>query len=171
LFSILLIGSFQFALSETLLHEASHYNLFPRRSWNDWAEIAVALPFFRTCRQFREEHKSHHVTLGQEDDPLILDYDAHGLFRPNINITWIWLFKPVLGYAGFYYCSVLLRPWTEGWKIVAFCAAVFPLVVYLGAIKLLLLYWLIPFYWCASAFYTGLRSPIITGLAQAFVPT
>jgi fatty acid desaturase len=136
-----------------LLHEASHYSLFPRRSWNNLAEIAIGLPFYRTCQQFRQEHKVHHASLGKCSDPLTSDYEAHGLFNPNVNITWIWFFKPVLGYAGYYYCRALsLRPWAEGRKIVAFWVIVFSLLVYVGALKFLFLYWLVPFYWCCMSF-------------------
>src|SRR5438105_3828027 len=50
------IGLFQFALGEAMLHEGSHYNLFPSRRWNLRLEALYALPFFRTVAQFQAEH-------------------------------------------------------------------------------------------------------------------
>ena len=66
------------------------------------------------------------------------------LLGPEVNIAWIWFFKPVLGYAGCYYGgSASIRPWREGRRIVAFWGVVLlPAVVYIGALKLLVLYWL-----------------------------
>jgi fatty acid desaturase len=40
------IGLFQFSIGEVLAHEASHYNLFRNRRWNNWAEWLCTLPFF-----------------------------------------------------------------------------------------------------------------------------
>ncbi|ATB40900.1 fatty acid desaturase [Cystobacter fuscus] len=166
-----LIGAFQFALSEALLHEASHYNLFRKRSWNDRLEFLYGLPFFCTVAQMRAEHLVHHRRLGMPEDQLVADYRALGLDRPGVNMFWIWFVRPVLGFAGAYYCGVLsLRPWKEGRKIVAFWAVVLLICAALGVLHLLVLYWLIPFFWsCQSYLYwseitdhyrtrTGIRS-------------
>lgn len=171
--AVWLIGSFQFALAEALLHEASHYNLFRQRSWNDRAEIFCGLPFFCTMEQMRREHMVHHTRLGQPEDHNQGDYQAMGLFRPRVNLFWIWFLRPVLGYAGFYYVrSLSLRPWQEGRKLVAFWAVALAVFAAFGVLHLLLLYWLIPFGWaCMSFLYwseitdhyrtvTGIRSNV-----------
>ena len=48
--SVWAIGCFQFAIGEALLHEASHYNLFGRRRWNDDLEFLalIILPTLNT---------------------------------------------------------------------------------------------------------------------------
>ncbi|MDZ5649363.1 fatty acid desaturase family protein [Nitrospirillum sp. BR 11828] len=153
LIAVWLIGAFQFALTEALLHEASHYNLFPQKKWNDRAEILLGLPFFRTVKQFRIEHRLHHAKLGQPDDPIIVDYKAHGLLNGPINLTWIWFIKPFIGYAGYYYCRALsLSPRKEGLKILTFWTIVLFIVFEVGIFKLILLYWIIPFFWCCMSF-------------------
>ena len=153
LVTVWLIGCLQFSLTEALLHEASHYNLFPKKSWNDLAEIAIGLPFFHTVDQFREEHKIHHSNLGGLADPLLSDYKNHGLFNPKVNITWIWFLKPILGYAGLYYCHTLsIYPWREGKKIIAFWVVWIIFIIYSGNFQIFLLYWIIPFFWCYMSF-------------------
>lgn len=155
LVSVWVIGSFQFALSEALLHEASHYNLFRTRAWNDRLEILYGLPFFLTVTSFREEHRIHHSRLGQTEDHLVGDYEAFGLYKPNVNIFWIWFIKPVLGFAGFYYSkSRGPRIWKEERAVVAFWAVVLVGCTALGIPHLLVLYWFIPFFWsCRSYLY------------------
>lgn len=148
-----LIGSFQFALAEGMLHEASHYNVLPDRFANDRTEILCGLPFFRTVEQLRSEHVIHHARLGKPEDHILGDYEALGLFREKVNVVWIWLIRPILGYAGWYYCGALrLRPLREGWKIVAFWTCALTACIVLGVVKFLVLYWLVPFYWCCMSF-------------------
>ena len=166
-----LIGSFQFALSESLLHEASHYNLFRTRSWNDRLDFLYGLPFFRTAAQLRREHIVHHRYLGQPQDQLLADYEALGLYRSGLNLAWMWFFRPVLGYAGMYYASALtLRPWKCGLRIAAFWLIVLGSLLYLHRLSGLFWYWLVPLWWgCYSQLYwseitdhyrtrTGIRS-------------
>ncbi|HYR08284.1 MAG TPA: fatty acid desaturase [Longimicrobium sp.] len=151
--AVWLIGSFQFALSEALMHEASHYNLFRTRALNDRMEFLFGLPFFRTVDQLRREHVVHHRRLGTPEDQLVADYEAMGLLRPDVNVFWIWFIRPILGYAGLYYVRALLAgPWKGGRPIVVFWAVVLPVCYALGALDLLVLYWLIPFGWACSSF-------------------
>ncbi|HEY6348966.1 MAG TPA: fatty acid desaturase [Candidatus Angelobacter sp.] len=169
--SVWLIGSFQFALSEALLHEAIHYNLLKNRKWNDWLDVVYALPFFRTVSQMRAEHGVHHSRLGQPGDHLVDDYEAFGLNRPHVNVFWIWFVKPLLGYAGYYYIGTWsLKPWKSGVRILLFWAMVISLFAWLHQLPFLLLYWFVPFLWsCYSQLYwseitdhfrapTGIRS-------------
>lgn len=171
LISIWLIGSFQFALSEALLHEASHYNLFKTRKLNDWLEFFYGLPCLRTVEQLRLEHTVHHQFLGQPEDHIFGDYEAFGLYRSNLNLRWVWFIRPVLGYAGYYYARTLtLKPWRSGLKIGLFWTVVLPVFIYFDWLHLLVLYWLIPLFWsCYSHLYwseitdhfrtrTGIRS-------------
>ena len=153
LVTVWLIGCLQFSLTEALLHEASHYNLFQKNHGTTWRRSPSELPFFRTVDQFREEHKIHHSNLGGPVDPLLSDYKSHGLFNPKINITWIWFLKPILGYAGLYYCRTLsIYPWREGKKIIVFWIVSIIFVIYSGNFETFLLYWIIPFFWCCMSF-------------------
>ncbi|MGA7315908.1 MAG: fatty acid desaturase [Silvibacterium sp.] len=166
-----LIGTFQFALSESLLHEASHWNLFQTRRWNDSLDFLFGLPFFRTTEQLRLEHKIHHRFLGEPQDALHLDYEKMGLYRPNVNLVWVWFCRPLLGYAGVHYALALtLKPIKDGMKIIVFWIAVLSLCAYLHWLRELALYWLVPLLWsCYSNLYwseitdhyrasTGIRS-------------
>ncbi len=149
-----LIGAFQFAIGECLLHEASHYNLFRTRSWNDRLEFLYALPFFMTLSQFREEHLAHHRDVGTSQDELLADYRLLGLDRPDANMFWIWFVKPLTGFAGYFYLTKLsLRPfWTCGLKLTAFWGAVLAAAAHFGALRVVALYWLVPLWWCHTSF-------------------
>ncbi|MDT5062240.1 MAG: hypothetical protein QOH63_2699 [Acidobacteriota bacterium] len=144
--SVWVIGYFQFAIGEALLHEASHYNLFRKKQWNNNLEFLYALPFFLTISQFRSAHLKHHIRLGSEQDHIVKDYRQFGFFKPTKNIFWLWFVKPVIGYAGYYYvssCSLLPR--RSGIKIVVFWILAVFAFWYFGSLQYLLLYWIIPY--------------------------
>ena len=147
------IGLFQFALGEAMLHEASHYNLFPSKRWNLWLEALYGLPFFRTVSQFQAEHNLHHRRLGSAEDHLNDDYYAWGITRPPQKWFWLWFLKPATGYAGWFYLgSLSLRPWRSGVRVAAFWTAVAAAFWATGSLRLLVLYWLVPFFWCFASF-------------------
>lgn len=151
--AVVLIGAFQFALGEALIHEASHYHLFRTRSWNDRFEFLYALPFFMTVAQFREEHLAHHRDVGTPDDGLLADYRLAGLFRPRLNAFWVWFLKPLTGFpARLYLTKLSLKPRRCGLKIVGFWALVTGLAARFGGLKLLALYWLVPLWTAHTAF-------------------
>lgn len=146
------IGVFQFALGESMLHEASHYNLFRSRRLNLWLEPLYGLPFLRTVEQFQKEHNVHHRKLGSPEDHIQADYYQFGVTRPPQKWFWLWFLKPVTGYAGWYQLrTTSLRPWTSGVRIVGFWAAVVAAFWAAGALELLVLYWLVPLFWCFSS--------------------
>ena len=165
--SVWLIGCFQFALGECLLHEATHYHLFRTRSWNDRFEFLYSLPFFMTLAQFRDEHLAHHRDAGTPQDNLLIDYRLLNLYRPNLNMFWIWFVKPFVGFAAYFYLTKLsLRPWRCGLKLIIFWTLVLSLSIYLGAVHVLVLYWLVPvwtghvtyLYWSEIQDHFGTRS-------------
>ncbi|MBI3563756.1 MAG: fatty acid desaturase [Elusimicrobia bacterium] len=144
-----LIGAFQFAIGEALLHEASHFHLFRTRAWNDRFEALYALPFLMTLSQFRDEHLAHHRDAGTPRDGLLADYRLIGLFEPNPDMFWLWFVKPVTGFAGYFYLTKLsLKPFRCGAKLVAFWTAVAAAAWALGGLRLLALYWVVPLFWC-----------------------
>jgi fatty acid desaturase len=150
-----LIGTFQFALSESLLHEAAHYNLFKVRRWNDALDLFYGLPLFYTTQQFRLEHMIHHRFLGKPEDNLLADYEAMGLFHPGINLFWIWFCRPLLGYAGYHYAlAFTLKPLRSGIRMIAFWGIVLGVFACLHQLEVLVLYWFIPLLWsCYSQLY------------------
>lgn len=146
------IGLVQFVIGETLLHEASHWNLFKSRKLNDRLDFLYALPFFTTITTYRREHLAHHRELNKGDDHLQVDYDEWGLNTSKRGIFWLWWVKPSLGHSGWHTIkSVVLdnnaREWT---KILAFWTPVISLAAWAGALDLLLVYWFVPFLWCQS---------------------
>jgi len=154
--SVWLIGGFQFAIGESLLHEAVHHNLFRQKKLNYRLEFLYALPFFRTVRQFRNEHIVHHNSLGRKEDQLVEDYQQLGLYKNNINFFYTWFIKPVLGFAAYYYVrTISLRPFgKEGWKILVFWIAVLAVFLATGKMLWLLKFWIIPLWWsCYSYLY------------------
>ena len=81
--SVWIIGSFQYAIGESLLHEASHYNLFKTKKLNDHLEWIYAIPFFVDLTQYRFWHTRHHFKMNTEEDHLVHDYEIHGLNNPK----------------------------------------------------------------------------------------
>ena len=75
LISVWAIGSFQYAIGESLFHEASHYNLFKTKKINDYLEWIYAVPFFVDMTQYRKEHLDHHHKSGTELDHIVRDYN------------------------------------------------------------------------------------------------
>jgi fatty acid desaturase len=66
--AVIFIGARQHALL-ILGHEASHFTLFKRKSWNDWvADLALYWPMFLSVSVFRYFHRDHHRFLGTEKD-------------------------------------------------------------------------------------------------------
>lgn len=147
------IGAFQFAIGESLIHEASHWHLFRTRSWNDRFEALYALPFFMTLAQFREEHLAHHRDVGTAQDNLLADYRWIGLLEKDPDMFWNWFVKPVTGFAGVFYLTKLsLRPWRDGAKLAAYWGAVAAAAWATGGLRLVALYWLVPMFWCHASY-------------------
>ncbi len=143
--AVAVIGAFQFAIGEALLHEASHYHLFGSRALNEVFEPLYALPFFMTLAQFRAEHLAHHRDVGTPRDNLLADYRFIGLLEPRPNMFWLWFVKPWTGFAAYFYLTKLsLRPAKDGVKIIMFWALALGAAWKLSALKLLALYWLVP---------------------------
>ncbi|MDE2490673.1 MAG: fatty acid desaturase [Elusimicrobia bacterium] len=150
------IGAFQFAIGECLLHEASHFHLFRTRAWNDRFQALYALPFCMSMAQYRDEHLAHHRHAGTPRDALLADYRQIGLFAPSASMSWLWLIKPVTGYAGWFFLTKLsLFPARCGAKIVSFWAVVAAAAFALGrtrGLELVALYWLVPLFYSHAAF-------------------
>ena len=154
LISVWVIGSFQYAIGESLLHEASHYNLFKTKKLNDYMEFLYGYQFFVDMKQYREEHNNHHYKMGTELDHIVHDYEIHGLNKTPKNIFWLWFIKPVIGYGGYFYVryAIHLYPLKSALKFLAFWAPVISVFLYFDMFHYLVMYWFVPFLWCFSSF-------------------
>jgi len=150
LLGALMIGS-RFRGMENLVHEASHFNLFKTREWNDQLEFLFALPVFRTAADFRNSHLVHHNNLGHEEiDPDLHRYAEWGVMDLPKNFWWIMVARPFTGFLTFHYFKYeMLRFWqspTSRASKIVFWVVVLGLITVLGAWQYALLYWIIPFF-------------------------
>jgi fatty acid desaturase len=149
------IGLFQFSIGEVLAHEASHYNLFRNRRWNNWAEWLCTLPFFFSISDYRDEHLKHHTKLGSHEDHLVGDYRRRGLFRIPPRLIWIWFGKPLIGIAGIVHLkSVLfeLLSARAALKISVLWSPILLVCFYTETLNWLLWFWILPLFWSYSSF-------------------
>lgn len=150
--SIWLIGSFQFAIGEALLHEASHNHLFRNVKWNQYFSILYTLPFFNILADYKKEHFRHHKHLGdKKQDHIAADYELYGLANKNLFI--IWFIKPFLGFSGYYYAKIVFEKIKKHpFTLIGFWLTTLLLFAYLSALPLLFYYWFVPLFWAFSSF-------------------
>jgi fatty acid desaturase len=149
------IGLMQFNLGEVLAHEASHYNLFRTRSWNDRLEWLLCFPFLYTLSAYRAEHRLHHIKLGTSEDHLITDYRRRGLFRIPPMLIWIWFGKPLVGLSGAAYLrSVLLELMNKraATMITLLWSTVLTLCGLTGTLSFFFWLWVLPLIWTFPSF-------------------
>ncbi|RMW33628.1 MAG: fatty acid desaturase [Nitrosopumilus sp.] len=153
--SVWIIGSFQYAIGESLFHEASHYNLFKTKKLNDYLEWLYAIPFFVDMTQYRKEHLDHHYKPGTDADHIVRDYEVHGLNNPEKNLFWMWFIKPVIGYAGIFYLRfcIQLNPPKSSIKFAIFWLPIVSIFWYFDSLHILALYWFVPFLWSFASFF------------------
>ena len=144
-----LIGIKQFSIGEALLHEASHGLLFYPKKLNRISAILVAYPFFHTIDSYRLGHSKHHKLLAQEGDPLLVR--AIELSKQKSFFS-EWFLKPLIGFHAYNTVKKNIeklrqpkhRPILFFWSLVIlFCVSQ-------GLVFELIIYWLIPLYWCQA---------------------
>lgn len=155
LISVWIIGAFQYAIGESLFHEASHYNLFKTKKLNNYLEWVYAVPFFVDMAQYRTEHLNHHYKMNTEADHIVRDYEVHGLNNPNKNLFWMWFIKPIIGYAGLFYIrfAIKLNPLKCSIKFAIFWLPIISIFWYFDVLPILAMYWFIPFLWSFASFF------------------
>jgi fatty acid desaturase len=155
LISVWIIGAFQYAIGESLFHEASHCNLFRTKKLNDYLEWIYAVPFFVDMNQYRTEHTDHHYKMNTEADHIVRDYEIHGLNNPKKNLFWMWFIKPIIGYAGLFYLrfAIQLNPPKSSIKFAILWIPVVSIFWYFDSLNLLVMYWFIPFLWSFASFF------------------
>jgi len=155
LISVWIIGAFQYAIGESLFHEASHFNLFKTKKLNNYLEWIYAIPFFVDMNQYRTEHLDHHYKMNTEADHIVRDYEVHGLNNPKKNLFWMWFIKPITGYSGLFYLryAIQLNPLKSSIKFAIFWVPVVSIFWYFDSLHLLVMYWFIPFLWSFASFF------------------
>lgn len=147
------IGAFQYALGDALLHEGAHGNLFADRKLNERLDVVYGLPFLRTMEAFKAEHLRHHGQLGKDGDYLVGDYRRFGL-EGGRNAVWICLIRPLLGWPAWYYLRQLRSmPRKSAARLLAFWSVAILVAAATGLLAKFLLYWVLPLLWCRYAFY------------------
>jgi len=157
--AVAFIGARQHALA-VLGHDAVHFRLLPRRAWNDWvANLLIWWPLGATNEGFRRHHGAHHRHLGTDRDGNIELWRIRGPDgRPTREWTYPktpWQLAAKLLWRG---CGLtgaalviagLLRPFRlvgplYGLLRLLTLAGGVALFAALGALDLLLWYWLVP---------------------------
>jgi fatty acid desaturase len=158
--SVWLIGIFQFALGEAMLHEAVHGNLFTEKSWHEKLEFIYGYPFLRTISYYQEHHFAHHKYLWLEGDYVPEDYEILGLNKQDKNVFIILFIKPVLGLSVYYFLIEVLYPFIQAlFKFSLLISDLKPYLFWLvvilsfslsGHLDILFFYWFVPLSWCFS---------------------
>ena len=155
LVAIAFIGARQHALL-ILMHDGVHYRLFRNRAVNDWvSEVVLAWPHLISARSYRKNHFAHHRFLNTEDDPDFkrrLGDPAWVFPKPVFDLGRL-LLRDVSGLNGILLLKLaasLLSADTVTATFLAarygFYLAALSLIVYAGAFKGLVLFWLIPLF-------------------------
>ena len=146
LFAIIIISFFQFAIGEALIHEACHNHLFKSQWLNENLSFLYAEPFFYTLLIYRDSHFPHHTYFRSQKDP------SHGLYRDlglgeKTSSFWIQFLKICLGRASFVHVNYFIYSYSirSPLRIILFWLPTLFISYTLGVIKILLLYWLIPY--------------------------
>lgn len=160
LISVWAIGIFQFAIGEGLLHEAVHFNLFKRKSWNEQLEFLYGFPVFRTVSSYREHHFPHHSYFRTNRDYIPEYYEMLGLNKPDKNVFFLLFIKPIMGFSVYHFILDIYgdlqkedwRPFKPGFKLIAFWLVVVIGFYLTGNLEILLLYWFVPLVWSYSTY-------------------
>jgi len=155
IFAIVFIGARQHALL-ILMHDGVHYRLFRHRSLNDWvSEVLLAWPHLVSARAYRKNHFAHHKFLNTEQDP---DFkrrigDPSWVFPKRAPDLAKILFRDVSGLNGILLLKLagsLLSGDTVSYSFLfvryGFYLAAVSAIIYAGAFKGLILFWLIPLF-------------------------
>lgn len=163
IFAIAFIGARQHALL-ILMHDAVHYRLFRNRSVNDWvSEVLLAWPHLVSARAYRKNHFAHHKFLNTEQDP---DFkrrigDPAWVFPKPVPELAKLLFRDISGLSSVLLLRLitsLLSGDTVSYSFLVmrygFYLTALSTIVYFGAFKGLVLFWLIPlFTWFVLIFH------------------
>jgi len=159
--AVIWIGARQHALT-VLGHDAAHYRLLPNRRWNDWlANLLTQWPTFITVEGFRYYHGEHHRFTGTPADGNRKIWRTH---TPDGQLTAEWTYPKSVAalvrtivlraavFTGLFWivrglvATVLLRhSWMQVAARMSFYGGTVWALAAAGALRGLLLYWIVPF--------------------------
>ncbi len=162
--AILVIGTRQYALGESMAHEASHHNLSNVRLINEGLGIATTWPFFFTLSGYRRFHnKEHHnVPLDDPNNSIYEDYEDWGLPPAEDSITvaqaiWHLVIKPLSGIISLRQLIKTIEDWywdrdlLENTLMLTLWAFTLGLIIYTGYVVEFLAYWIVPLFTVSAA--------------------
>ncbi len=150
--TVVWVGARQHALA-VLMHEATHYRLWPDKRVNDAiGDATTAWPLFLDVAAYREKHFAHHRHVNTAQDP---DWvSAHGLFEYHFpRSAWqlaLLFVATMLGFGAYRQVQSLLfyaapaRPSRPPLVRLGFHVALLVGLVLAGALPLYLAYWVVP---------------------------
>ncbi len=158
LVTVVWIATRQHALM-ILLHDGTHYRLFRNRKLNDWvSEIALAWPVLISARAYRRNHFAHHRYLNTDGDPdwVRRKGDPAWVFpKPRAEMAGL-LLRDLTGLGAIALLKLMKTVASKDVDVqrsfllvrYGFYLIVIALALWMGAMKLLLLYWFVPLFTC-----------------------
>lgn len=147
------IGMLQFAMGESLLHEASHGNLFKEKLPNLIIGNLIAYSIFTTLDEWREEHLVHHGYLLSEQDHLTQDYIDYKLYD-GLHPSIIWIVRPLMGVIGIKWAISELTGIFRHREVLLFYSVLLLFCWWNNSLFFFFVYWIIPLIWAyASVLY------------------
>jgi fatty acid desaturase len=141
-----------------LTHAAAHRALFERARWNEGLEVLYALPIADTVARYRVPHLEHHREIATLDpNRFEFLHDTLGLPRRSAwGRTWTVFVAPLLGTSGFGALRDTIRAAAKDReyraKMLAFWVPLVVVAALGGALRPLLLYWVVPLLWLSPVF-------------------
>lgn len=141
-----------------LTHAAAHRALFARARWNERLEVLFALPIADTVARYRVPHLEHHREITTRDpNRFEFLHDTLGLPRCSAwGRTWTVFVAPLAGLAGLTSLRDTIRAAAKDSayraKMLAFWVPLVVVAAIGGALRPLLLYWVIPLLWLSPVF-------------------
>ncbi|MEM9089461.1 MAG: fatty acid desaturase [Cyanobacteria bacterium P01_F01_bin.53] len=144
------IGMLQFAMGESLLHEASHGNLFASVWLNSLVGNVIGFAIFTTMDAWRKEHSVHHGHLLSAEDHLSTDYVNYRLYKGYHPFV-IWVAQPVLGWVGWQWAVSEVPALFKHWGVFVFYSLLGLFCYFTNTLTVLFIYWLLPLVWAYSS--------------------
>ena len=155
IFAVAFIGARQHALL-ILMHDGVHYRLFRNRPLNDWvSEVLLAWPHLVSARAYRKNHFAHHKYLNSPQDPdwKRREGDPAWIFPQAAPTLAKMLFRDVSGLNALVLLRLAASLVSADKASAAFLVARYGFyevavsaIVYAGAFKGLVIYWLVPLF-------------------------
>lgn len=157
LLAMVIIAGRQSAL-QGLVHSACHYTLFSRRRNNTRFQLLFAYPILDSVPLYREQHLEHHRDFSlKTPDRFDYIYNSLQLSRRGIwNRTWVVFVRPLSGLAGIVFLSDAIKTLSgsrkEALRVCAYWGVMLLGAWWLGALWLVLIYWILPLVWLYPVF-------------------